>query len=182
MKIVDSLLAISLLIGCNESNIDNYQIPLPADRINAEPNLSRNIDTIPLIIEEKQIVVRNYAELIKNAEKRYKSLPLDTGSVADLLPLNEDEYILLYETSTIEAGAGFFDHLYNCFQSFSSNESVFKGFLNLAEFEDGEFAESYFEDIYSIILKYEVAYCKLRNSLSNEAKRRIGDVAVTSED
>lgn len=177
MAIYKSILFIFLFANCNDpqrSNIEGQN----TDKTALLPDITKNIDTMSKGLDEQDLKGRDYSKLIRETQTRYKSAALDTLLVIDLLPQNEDEYIILYETSNSDEGAEFFDYLYGLFQSYSENEAVFKGFLNMSEFVDGEFAESYFEDIERIILKYKTSYCKLKKSLSKEASQRLSDIKV----
>jgi hypothetical protein len=178
MAFYKSLLFLFLFVSCSDSQVSNLEVQ-NTDTVLLVPIVTENTDTMSKDLGDRQLAGRDYSKLIRDAQKKYKSVALDTLLVVGILPQNENEYIILYETSNTDEGMEFFDYLYGLFKSCVENERVFNGFLNMAEYVDGEFAESYFEDIEVLILKYKTSYCKLKKSISKEAARRLSEINVS---
>jgi hypothetical protein len=55
------------------------------------------------------------------------------------------------------------------------NKNIFKSYLLLSQFVDGEYAESYFDDIESLIEKDKQLFCEIYSELPKEKLTRLKD-------
>jgi len=101
---------------------------------------------------------------------------LTIEQIKNAIPKTEDEYFIFYSyTEKDEKNNHAFYELNNLiFNNAMNNEKgILKSYLLLSEFVDGEYAESYFEDVEAVIIKNKQIFCKLFSQLPTKKVRRL---------
>ena len=143
----------------------------------------------PLIIILFIVIIscanQNYSynsNLISAIKKVEKGDSLSTELIVMTIPKTEKEYLLFYsytdpdkkETLNKDAYYKLIDLYYK--KSSQGNEEVYKYLLELSMFVDGEFAESYFEDLDFIVSTNKILFCKVYSISEKTKVLRIKDV------
>lgn len=138
-----------------------------------------NIDTDFVLVKEQ--TKRDYSKILYHLlEKFYKEKRLTDDEIIKIIPTSEEEFGEYYSLSYPEKGKKW-NKIYSEIEVIigkraSINQQVFKAYLGLAPFVDGEYAEGYFEDADFLIGKHQKYFCKIFNSLSKNAKKRLADL------
>jgi hypothetical protein len=93
------------------------------------------------------------------------------------IPKTDKEYSSFYSltyTSKVRVDIKSYYNLIDLFykRALNGNERVYKFLLEMSKFVDGEFAESYFEDLDSMVVKDKSLFCKVYSIANpNKVKR-----------
>lgn len=104
---------------------------------------------------------------------------LNVEQIQNAIPKTEGDFIVFYSyTKKDEKSNTAFYTLNNLILKYAMNgeSSIFKSFLLLSEFVDGEYAESYFEDVEAVIEKNKETFCKLFPQLPKKKVKRLLDL------
>lgn len=105
----------------------------------------------------------NYKDSLTQAiGKIEKGDSIASNEINLLIPSTEKEYLLLYSLTNPDSGTkidSYYKLINHFFVSSKTDESICKKMLELSKFVDGEFAESYFEEIESIAEKNTKIFC-----------------------
>lgn len=127
--------------------------------------LSKNIENKGYN-ENLQIIIRD----IISGEK------LSTAQIQNAIPKTEDDFFTFYSyTEKDERSNVAFYELNNLIlkHAIKGENSILKSYLLLSEFVDGEYAESYFEDIDEVIKRNRKTFCELFPQLSKKKVERL---------
>ena len=131
---------------------------------------------INLYIQEKR-TLEEYKFNFDKAKVFYEELSVNNIDVLEaLIPQNSLEFIHFYSLSYPETGdIQLFNKLNLLFFEAALNDmgKFLKLFSNLAEFVDGEYAESFFDEIDLIIERNTTGFCKIFKNLSRKSKLRL---------
>ena len=138
-----------------------------------------NIDTE--IVHIKGQTKRDYAKVLYPLlEKFYKEKRLTDDEIIKIIPTSEEEFGEYYSLSYPEKGKKW-NKIYSEIEVIigkraSINQQVFKSYLGLAPFVDGEYAEGYFEDADFLIGKHQKYFCKIFNGLPKNVKKLLAEL------
>lgn len=131
---------------------------------------------IDLYIQEKR-TLEEYKFNFDKAKVFYKDLSVyDIDVLETLIPQNAPEFIHFYSLSYPETGdIQLYNKLNLLFFDAALNDmgELLKLFSNLAEFVDGEYAESFFDEIDLIIERNTTDFCEIFKDLSRRSKLRL---------
>lgn len=127
-------------------------------------------------IANRHNVIRNYKLIIDDVIMRYslgKTVSLD--SLQNAVPRTNEEFLVYYHTSDTEnkkTRIYFFKVDTAIAEHAAKNQGDFlRLYLELSSFVDGEYAESYYEDVDSIIEKNKEVFCGIYSKLSTSSKK-----------
>ena len=92
------------------------------------------------------------------------------------IPKTEEEYFVFYSYTEKDGryNEAFYELNNLIFKNAMSNEKgVFRLYLLLSEFVDGEYAESYFEDVEAVIIENMQSFCELFSQLPKKKVKRL---------
>ena len=157
----------------NQTNINKS-----ANKRSIEKN-SNEIDTLigsPMILSN----TRNLLEYKRNIKIFYRLLSengsLNIDNLHGIIPINSNEYHYYYSLSHPEKDIDRFDYIdqlifHNALQD---QGNVLKLYLNMSEFVDGEYADSYFGELENVIQNNSYKFCKeIYDSLSGRSRVRL---------
>lgn len=103
---------------------------------------------------------------------------IENHHIESIIPLNDGEYNYFYSQSFPENNSSLFDFVNSEIfkKSLDDEGNFFYFFSNMAEFVDGEYAESFFDEITTIVLKNEEKFCMFYERLSEESKMYLKDL------
>ena len=102
----------------------------------------------------------------------------NTEQIQTAIPKTEGDFSTFYSyTERDEKSNVAFYKLNNLILEHAMNKerNVFKSFLLLSEYVDGEYAEGYFEDVEALIEKNGELFCELYNELPSRKVKRLFD-------
>ncbi|MFW6352166.1 MAG: hypothetical protein ACOC2E_07240 [Bacteroidota bacterium] len=119
----------------------------------------------------------------ENLQKTIKHLisgdKLTIEQIQDAIPKKEDDFFTFYSyTEKDEKSNAAFYRLNSLIlkHAMDGENSILKPYLLLSEFVDGEYAESYFEDVEAVIEKNREVFCKLFPQLPKKKVSRLSDL------
>ena len=137
---------------------------------------NKNFDLQNKSIGETQ---RDYQLLIKDVIlKMVKNKEVSAIELQNIIPRTEDEFIEYYSYTNMDKTKEFRKAFYEvdsiiAERAENNHNNFLKLFLEIAPFADGEYAETYFDKVESVIQKNKVVFCKMFNSLNPKSKKRL---------
>ncbi len=131
--------------------------------------------------EEQRGSLRNYDSLMNNAiDNVINKKILNNSELLKLIPETSAEYINYYSCTSPTKGENVNDAFIIIDDNIKANATQnVQGFLikylELSQFVDGEYAESYFEDIDFIIEGNKNIFCTTYNNLTDISKSKLED-------
>lgn len=166
MKFLIYLLSFCSLFSCNYKKDKGFEVPL----VVKENNIS--IDTTKDTIENEKNSTRDYDFILSSMTGKIGKMDSITPiEIESCIPISEAEYHKFYNlTNTISVKI--FNTLdrkiyLNAYNNFNNS---FKLYLNMSEYVDGEYAESYYDDIDDLIFVNKQIFCFQFENLSDVAK------------
>lgn len=104
---------------------------------------------------------------------------LSVEQIQDAIPKTEDDFITFYSyTEKDEKNNVAFYELNNLILKYAikGESNILKPYLLLSEFVDGDYAESYFEDVETVIKKNRDIFCKLFTELPKKKVKRLSNL------
>lgn len=153
--------------GCGQNEKDQtiqYQVKSQAS------SKYKSIESLP---ESDKYKRRAYHAKLQEAHSRFKRLGfLDTADVAFLMPRDDQEFGAFYALSHPGIiSSGFYVALDSSFLQLACNkENLLLAYLNMSTLVDGEYAESYYENVSFMFDKIGERICQLEPYLKEEAK------------
>ena len=116
-----------------------------------------------------------YQERLNSAISKIKSnTKLEAKDICAAIPATQDEYILFYGVTRDGPDEKWFSALNDSIKNYRTRDHcVLIGYLNIAAFADGEYAESYFGGIDYFYAHNKILFKKAYEELLPEAKRRL---------
>jgi|GEM_PF-4074382 len=117
----------------------------------------------------------SYLERLNSAISKIKSnTKLEAKDICAAIPATQDEYILFYGVTNDGPDEKWFQALNDSIKNYRTlDHCVLIGYLNIAAFADGEYAESYFGGIGFFYAHNKSLFKKAYNALSPEAKKTL---------
>lgn len=131
------------------------------------------LDTIPPEINNRQL--DKYRSNIEKLKKDFPNKNYTTEEIKSIIPINKREFNTYYNlTYSNQKDLEFFDIIdYKIFEyAKKDRKDVFFMILNMVEYVDGEYAESYFSNIEEIIIVNQKKFCSMYKYLSRYGKER----------
>jgi len=167
------ILLLPMILSC-KNNESNNGIKIDTLK-KTDSSINQRHSNKEVMLDSQHLSKRDYTRILKEAISKIKINKIDTEFIKLVIPLNEEEFGQFYGLTYNENTKDTFFKLDQLFYKYSKNEDVFLKYLNLAEFADGEYAESYFEDIDVLIYEKKTLFCKLYKIISTEARERLID-------
>ena len=130
-------------------------------------------------VTHSQTVKRDYKLIIDNVIKLYSTGTIvSVNDLQNAVPITQDEFSVYYSYTFPEKGKSIIETFYKVDTDIGKHAAENHGdflklYLELASFADGEYAESYFEDVDFVIAKNKNVFCKIYPSLSKQSKMRL---------
>lgn len=191
MKQITSLILFIILYSCTNSkstiNIDpNYQYDTIIFEDSLPKTKSNHADSNDFLyknsIEKDSLSRDNYMEIIDACiEKVKKGDTLSPFDISMVIPTTEGEYLMYYSYTDPEKSEDDIVAFYKTYRLFKkyakeNKSNVFSLYIKLSEFVDGEYAESFFDDVPFVIEANVNEFCGLYPNLSKECQRRLKDM------
>lgn len=114
-------------------------------------------------------------------EKVKKGDTLSPFDISMVIPTTEGEYLMYYSYTDPEKSEDDIVAFYKTYRLFKkyakeNKSNVFSLYIKLSEFVDGEYAESFFDDVPFVIEANVNEFCGLYPNLSKECQRRLKDM------
>jgi hypothetical protein len=133
-------------------------------------------DSLAKVTDTQHLAFRNYELILRQAIKKIDSNNITRKDIATVIPATDEEFSKWYELTYDDKGTKYFYRLDDLFYKYAlKNDEVLRQYLNLAEFVDGEYAESYFDDISFLVKKRRRQFCSTYKELSSRARERLHD-------
>ncbi|OFX34018.1 MAG: hypothetical protein A2W92_04230 [Bacteroidetes bacterium GWA2_42_15] len=119
--------------------------------------------------------------LISSVKKLEMGDSIASALLIKCIPKTDKEYMSFYSLtypSKVKVDKKSYYKLIDLFykRALNGNESVYKFLLEMSKFVDGEFADSYFEDLDSIVAKDKSLFCKVYSIANPEKVKRLDSV------
>lgn len=166
-KVTEGIVNTDLVIG-NTSDKDKIDVVIKKDSL----NVFFNQDSLRTLSEYKNNISK--ARDVLNSNNSLNSIVIES-----LIPVNFEEYKIYYGlTYSTEEDWVFFRKVDNLIleNSNSDNGNCLEKYSNLAEFVDGEYAESFYDNILFVAKKNPDKFCKIFDRLSIHSKKNLMDV------
>ena len=126
--------------------------------------------------KENVAYIRNLELVIKNISE--EKAPTDSA-LYFAIPKTESEFIIYfscdYEIGSVQKSWIALNR--EVLLAAQNKEKIFLAYLGMAEFVDGYYAESYFDDLEGVISKYHKSFfCSTYSTLSKECQLKLGDM------
>ena len=124
---------------------------------------------------------RDYRLIIDDVITRFslgKTVSLD--ELMNAVPTTKEEFSIYYSYTYPDKGKSKSESFYKVDNEIGKNATNNKGgflklYLELSSFVDGEYAESYYEDVDFIISKNKEIFCGLYKGLSSSSRKKLED-------
>lgn len=161
---------IFIIIGCGQ----HEKVRLKQSKAGIEASVEdKFIESIP---DSNELERRIYHSKLQEAHVRFKLLGLlDTADVEYLMPRSDQEFGAFYSLSYPDViGSRFYFALDSSFLELAYNkENVLLVYLNMSTLVDGEYAESYYENVTFMFDNIAERICPLESSLKKDAKMKL---------
>jgi len=160
MKQVCFIIWLSLLVSCSA-------------------NTSNKKETIG-----QKVTKRDYKLIIDDVIVRFslgKEVSLE--ELQNAVPITQDEFLVYYSYTYPDKGKAINQSFIKVDNEIGKNAAnnqggFFRLYLELSPFVDGEYAESYFEDVDFIISKNIAKFCEIYSALSDSSKNKLEEYKI----
>lgn len=122
---------------------------------------------------------RNYQLIINKLFQHYsKTKSVSLLDLQNAIPISQEEFSIYYSFTYPDKGKSINKKFYEIDNQIIENAKKNKAhflilYLQLSPFVDGEYAEGYYDDIDSIIIKNKSIFCKIYGRLSDDSKIKL---------
>ena len=131
-------------------------------------------------VQSKGIASKGYEESLQTViEYLISGEEPSIKQIQDVIPKTEDDFFTFYSyTEKDEKNNIAFYELNNLILKYAlkGESNILKSYLLLSEFVDGEYAESYFEDVETVIKKNNETFCNLFTQLPKKKIYRLSNL------
>ncbi len=181
MRKIILLLIFVIVASCNSKKknsivSDKSETSIKKDTI-GDTSKENQVDTT--FVFSKNRTLNDYKNNIKNISLALENSILKNHYVESIIPINDSEFGYFYDlTYSNEEDSNLFYSLNELIVKISNEgkSNCLNLFLNLAQFVDGDYAESYFDDIEYLTLNNREKFCNAYKSLSKSSIDRLKSI------